>query len=170
MQVPINATQSEAALPLDDAGRLGLIGENLLQRAQHAEAAAAFEQAEALAPRNFRHFASLAYCYLRLNQAEIALRVCNRGSEVLPDCRDLLCGVAFTAAEVLLLSLARDLDGSRLLAACDELPAAYANCTVVRAFRAIALSRVGRTEDARRLVDLDKYVAQIAFTPPKEFG
>jgi hypothetical protein len=41
---------------------------------------------------------------------------------------------------------------------------------VVRAFRAIALSRVGRTEDARRLVDLDKYVAQIAFTPPKEFG
>jgi hypothetical protein len=64
----------------------------------------------------------------------------------------------------------RQPDGSRLLALCDEFPPAYANCTVVRGFRAIASSRVGRTDEARRLVDLDRHVARVSFEPPDEFG
>jgi hypothetical protein len=77
---------------------------------------------------------------------------------------------AYTAAESLLLPLLSDPDGTHLLAACEELPAAYANCTVVRGFRAIALSRLGRTEEAKMLVDLDRYVGQFSFEPPVEFG
>src|SRR5271170_6389485 len=185
----------------DDAGRLCLLGEDLLRLAKYDEAAAAFEKAAKLdparfGPGEFRNFVNLAFCYLGLNQPDAALRVCERGSAVVPDNSDLhrLRGdalarldrgaeardaywqaiassrYAFTAAESLLLPLASDPGGSRLLALCDRMPPAYANSTVVRAFRAIGLSRVGRTDEARKLVDLDKHVAQVAFKPPEEFG
>jgi hypothetical protein len=40
----------------------------------------------------------------------------------------------------------------------------------VRGYRAIALSRVGRLDEARNLVDLERYPARFAFEPPAEFG
>ncbi len=77
---------------------------------------------------------------------------------------------AFEAVESLLLPLASDPNEARLLTFCDQLPSGYANSTVVRGYRAIALSRVGRTDEARALVDLDRCVARISFEPPREFG
>jgi tetratricopeptide (TPR) repeat protein len=203
--------QSPAKVPLDvylvlqresaarrpqDAGRHAQLGGILLQLAKYGEAAAAFEQAERLRPSDFRHFVDLAECYLSLGRPDAALRVCERGNEIIPNCSKLhdSCGVAlqklnrsaeahqaflnavassrhaFAAAESLLSPLASNSDGSRLLALCDELPEAYANCTVVRGFRAIGLSRVGRKDEARKLVDLVRHVAQITFEPPEEFG
>jgi Putative 2OG-Fe(II) oxygenase/Tetratricopeptide repeat len=170
--------------PRGDAERVVQIGQILLQRAKYGEAAAAFERAETLGPADFRQFVNLAFCYLCLGRADTALRVCERGNTVMPDNSDLhrlrgdaldrlnrkadareayrraiaLSPYAFTAAENLLLPL------------CDALPPDYANCTLVRGFRAIGLSRVGRTDEASKLVDLDKHVAQFRFKPPDEFG
>jgi len=187
----------EAAEPYSrDAGQLARLGETLLRHEKCNEAATAFEGAEQLSPGEFRNFVSFAHCYLSLGRPEAALRVCERGGHVMPDSSDLhllrgdalellnrgaeardafekavaTSDHAFTAAERLLSPLASDSSGARLLALCDELPPAYANCTVVRGFRAIGLSQVGRIGEANQLVDLDKHVTQIAFRPPTEFG
>ena len=78
---------------------------------------------------------------------------------------------AFEAAERLLSPLASDPDGGdRLLALCEEFPSSYSNSTIVRGYRAIALSRVGRVDEARILVDLETYPARTTFEPPAEFG
>jgi hypothetical protein len=77
---------------------------------------------------------------------------------------------AFAAAECLLSPLASDPDGARLLTLCEEFPSTYSNCTVVRGYRAIALSRVGRVDEARSLVDLERYPARAMFEPPAGFG
>ena len=78
---------------------------------------------------------------------------------------------AFEAAERLLSPLASDPDGGdRLLALCEEFPSSYSNSTIVRGYRAIALSRVGRVDEARILVDLERYPARTTFEPPAEFG
>ena len=37
-------------------------------------------------------------------------------------------------------------------------------------YRGIALSRVGRLDEARSLVDLERYPARVTFEPPAEFG
>jgi tetratricopeptide (TPR) repeat protein len=185
-----------AAVPPDDeAGRLTKLGDDLLRCGKHGEAAAAFERAETLG--GFRQFANFAFCYLALGRPDAALAVCDRGLAGAPgDSSDLqrlrgdalallerkaeardayrravaASDYAYTAAESLLLPLVPCPDGARLLAACDELPTAYSNCTVVRGFRAIALSRLGRTEEAKRLVDPDRHVGQFGFEPPTEFG
>lgn len=188
--------QSAAAPVSQGAEQLVRHAQELLARAKYGEAAATFEQAEQLEPGAFRHFVNLAFCYVTLGRPEAALRVCARGSEVMPADSDLhrlrgdalklldraaeasaaywqavaASDYAYTAAESLLLPLLSDPDGSRLLALCDKFPAAYANCTLVRGCRAIALSRVGRTDEARRLVDLDRHVARVPFEPPQEFG
>jgi Tfp pilus assembly protein PilF len=81
--------QASAALGSQDAARLTQLGEELLRRAKYSEAAAAFEQAERLAPDRFRHFVNLAFCYVTLVQPDAALRVCERGSEVMPEESDL---------------------------------------------------------------------------------
>jgi tetratricopeptide (TPR) repeat protein len=179
-----------------DAVRQAQLGEILLMLAKYGEAATAFERAEELGHSEFRHFADLASAYLVLGRPDLALHVCERGKQFIPDCgnlhhmhglalrklgrraeahEELLKAIAssccaFEAAEALLMPLAPDPDGSRLLTLCGELPGAYANSTVVRGYRAIGLSRVGRSDEAKKLVDLDKHVAQFTFEPPAEFG
>ncbi|MDF7775262.1 putative 2OG-Fe(II) oxygenase [Sphingomonas sp. AOB5] len=66
--------------------------------------------------------------------------------------------------------LATDPDGARLLAYCDGLPPAMRDTAVTRAYRAIALSKLGRHEEAAVLVDLDRHVMRVAFDPPAAFG
>jgi len=179
-----------------DAARHATLGEIFLRVAKYSDAAAAFEQAEAIDPRNFRQFNALAECYVELDRPDAALQVCERGTKVMPDCfrlhtvhgkalrslgrhlearaaflRALSTGQdAFAAAECLLFPLASDPDGVRTLALCEEFPPSYANSTIVRGYRAIALSRVGRLDEAKCLVDLERYPAQITFEPPAEFG
>ena len=149
--------ESVARRPRDFARRAKL-GEILLQLAKFSDAAAAFEQAESLDPCNFRHFDRLAECYLSLDRPDAVLRVCERGIEIMPDSADLhtahgsalralgrhnearkafltalaLRPDAFDAAECLLLPLASDPDGARMLALCEEFPSSYANSTVMR--------------------------------------
>jgi tetratricopeptide (TPR) repeat protein len=186
-----------AAPPPSSAVRLLRVGEALLRQAKYREAAAAFEQAEADGGSGESgHFVNLAFCYLCLREPHNALRTCERAIRRMPQNSDLyrlhgdasrllgretearaafmralvLSDYAFTAAESLLLPLVAEPDGAGLLAVCEAMPPAYANCTVVRGFRAIALSRLGRTDDANALVDLDRYVMQTTFTPPEEFG
>jgi tetratricopeptide (TPR) repeat protein len=185
----------QGAAPADEATRLAKLGEDALRRGRYGEAAAAFERAEGLG--GFRQYANFAFCYLGLGRPDAAAAVCERGLADAPaDGSDLhrlrgdalaqlkrdaeareayrkavaASDYAYTAAEALLLPLVSDPDGARLLAACDALPAAYTNCTLVRGFRAIALSRLGRAEEAKALVDPHRHVGQFAFEPPAEFG
>jgi tetratricopeptide (TPR) repeat protein len=178
-----------------DPARHAKLGELLLQLAMYNDAAAALEQAEALCPGDFRHFAMLAKCYVRLDRPEAALQACERGS-MRQDCAEIqtvrgtalralgrhtearaaflgalaLSPDAFEAAESLLSPLAADPDGAQLLELCEQFPLAYANSTLVRGYSAIAFSRAGRVGEARRLVDLQNHPARVAFEPPAEFG
>jgi hypothetical protein len=179
-----------------DPARHAKLGDILFQLARYGDAVVALEQAEALGSGTFRQFERLARCYISLDRPDAASKVCERGYDVMPNCADLhtargialralgreteACAAfleavalscdAFEAAACLLLPLASDPDGSRLLALCEEFPSTYANSTVVRGYRAIALSRVGRLDEARNLVDLERYPTRTTFEPPAEFG
>jgi hypothetical protein len=162
----------------------------------YIDAAASFELSEKLDPGRFRYFGRLARCYLWLDRPEVVLQVCERWNALFPRSADLyflrglalrklgqlkeghnallnaitLSPRAFEAVESLLLPLAAHKDATRLLALCDELPDVYASSTVMRGYRAIGLSRVGRTDEARTLMDLERQVAQVRFEPPAGFG
>jgi tetratricopeptide (TPR) repeat protein len=199
-QIPVDVLlrlqhASIARRPHDPAQYAGL-GEILYRLAKYEEAAVAFRRAEALCPGDFRDFDRLARCYYQLNRPEAVLEVCDRGSEIVSNCSDVqflrgaalralgrhkeartamlraleLSPHAYEAAECLLLSMASESDGARLLALCDEFPSSYSNATVVRGYRAIALSRLGKRDEACNLVDLAKYPARVRFDPPSEFG
>jgi tetratricopeptide (TPR) repeat protein len=196
LDVHLRLQRESVARRPHDAARYASLGEILLRLSKYGDAAAAFEQAKALSPRNFHHFDRLAKCYDLLDRPDAVLEVCDRGAEVMPYCSDLqflrgtalralgqhtearaallralaLSHYAFEAAECLMLPLASDPDGARLLALCESFPSNYANSTVVRGYRAIALSRVGRLKEARSLVDLERCPARITFEPPAEFG
>jgi tetratricopeptide (TPR) repeat protein len=179
-----------------EAARYAKLGNIFTAFEKYADAATAFAQAEALDSSNFRQFDRLARCYIALKQPDAAFAVCERGYAVMSNsaefhtirgialralgrdteaCASFLQALAlsrdsFVAAESLLSPLASDSDGGRLLALCEEVPSTYANCTVVRGYRALALSRVGRVDEARNLVDLERHPARITFEPPAEFG
>jgi hypothetical protein len=76
----------------------------------------------------------------------------------------------FPTLRALLTPLARQPDGAELLDFCDALPQPCRHTALVRAHRAIALSRLGRTREALQIVDLDRYVARVTFDPPSQFG
>jgi len=188
--------RQSAALHPDDAERQADLGETLWKLDILSDAAAAFEKVELLDPATFRYFGRLARCYVFLDRPNDALQVCERWNEVLPKSADLhfvrglalrklgrreeardaflrataLSPSAFEAVECLMIPVASLPDGSKLLALCDELPVIYANSTVVRGYRAIGLSRVGRADEARAIMDLENYVAQVEFEPPPGFG
>lgn len=131
-------------------------------------------------------WAMLSESYLRSGDAAAALAACDRGDAVGRDgaalaiCRGKALAALDRTSEAraafrhavalgddrfrglfnLLAPLARLDDGGPLLAACEALPLHLANGTVARANRAIALSRLGRRDAARALVDLDRHVVQ----------
>ena len=197
LDVQLRFQRESVALRPNEAARHAKLGNILMALEKYADAVAAFENAEALYSINFRQFDSLARCYIAINRPHAAFEVCERGSELMPNRAQLhtLRGIAlrelsrerearqaflealalspdaFEAAERLLSPLASDPDGGdQLLALCDEFPPTYANCTVVRGYRAVALSRVGRVDEASSLVDLERYPARATFEPPAEFG
>lgn len=180
-----------------DSEKLARLGDVLLRLGQFDEAAKAFTRARAPDGASLREF-SLARCYFMLGRAKDALQICDRAlaagshSNIASfhhlrgaalrdlrrrdDSRDAFYAAmrtspsAYESAAALLQGLARDPDDNALLAFCDTLAPGYANCTVVRGFRAIGLDRAGRIGEARKLVDLERHVWQVPFDPAPEFG
>ena len=159
------------------------------------DATDAYEAAARESPDDFRSWPKLAKCYVELGRAEAALEACRhgeargrsaqlhfqKGRALLKLQRPAAAQDAFLAAvksgvphfpalRALLTPLARQPDGAELLFFCDALPQPCGHTALVRAHRAIALSRLGRAEEALQIVDLDRYVTRVAFVPPAQFG
>jgi hypothetical protein len=160
-----------------------------------SEGAEAYEAATRQAPDDFVAGPKLAKCYVELDRPEAALAACRnaeahgasaelhfqRGRALvklgrLADARDAFWsavksnGTHIRALRALLAPMAREPDGAELLDFCDALPQSAKDTALVRAHRAIALSRVGRIAEALQIVDLDRHVARVPFVPPAQFG
>jgi Putative 2OG-Fe(II) oxygenase/Tetratricopeptide repeat len=171
------------------------LGAALASCGRLGEAVDAYETAARQAPDEFVAGPKLAKCYVELDRPEAALDACRRGEargssadlhfqkgraltklRRLADARDAFWsavkanGTHIPALRALLAPMAREPDGAELLVFCDALPQSYKDTALVRAHRAIALSRIGRLAEALQLVDLDRHVARVAFDPPEQFG
>ena len=172
--------------------RLGDIFENSRLFGDGAEA---YETAARQAAEDFAAWPKLANCYVELDRPEAALDACRRGEAQGPsaelhfqkgralfklrrpaDARDAFWsavksnGTHIPALRALLAPMAREPDGAELLDFCDALPRSSRDTALVRAHRAIALSRIGRIAEALQIVDLDRHVARVPFDPPAQFG
>jgi tetratricopeptide (TPR) repeat protein len=171
------------------------LGEIFEKSRLFGDGADAYEAAARQAPEDFAAWPKLANCYVELDRPEAALDVCRRGEGRGPsaelhfqrgralsklrrpaDARDAFWsavksnGIHIPALRALLAPMAREPDGAELLVFCDALPQSYKDTALVRAHRAIALSRIGRIAEALQIVDLDRHVARIPFDPPAQFG
>lgn len=170
------------------------MGDVYAASASFAEAVRSYEQALEYDPRGFEAWAALIHCHLKLGRIAVALDLCDRNPR--PDdavwlrqrglallrlrrvaegraelARAIELGDAqLGALRVLLTSLARSADGGALLATCDRLDDRYRDTAGARGFRALALSLLGRVEEARQIVDLDRCVMRVPIEPPAEFG
>ena len=155
----------------------------------------AYETAAQKACDGFQAWPQLAKCYLETDRPEAALEACRRGERHRPsaelhfqrgraflrlrrftDAKRAFTsaiktgGVHFPALKMLLAPLAKNPHGVELLDFCDALPQSYRKTALVRAHRAIALSRIGRTEEALQIVDLDRHFGRVPFVPPARYG
>jgi tetratricopeptide (TPR) repeat protein len=171
------------------------LGAALASCGRLGEAVDAYETAARQAPDEFVAGPKLAKYYVELDRPEAALDACRRGeargssAELhfqkgralfklgrLAAARDAFWsavksnGTHIPALRALLAPMAREPDGAELLDFCDALPQSSKDTALVRAHRAIALSRVGRIAEALQIVDLDRHVARVAFDPPAQFG
>lgn len=195
LSVELDLAQRAAdARPGDPAVRLRLA--DVLFRNNHfGEAAALYATERARAPDSFTAWAAFAASCAETGALEDALALCRRAEAAGPDpalssLRALVLdrlgrhdearaarleSVRLDSRRKLELAelfapLARDRDGGRLLAFCDELPDIHRGGALDRAHRAIAYSRLGRHDEACALMDPDRHVAVVAFTPPPEFA
>lgn len=169
------------------------VGRQLRRLNRLDEALAAFEIALNGDPEGFRCWSELADTLARLRRYDEALAVVDRGEAIrgpratLAFRRGVILQKIGRVAEArerytatlaygpnepgaltaLLETFLTEPDGALVLAALDALPEAYRAATPVRAARAVALSRLGRAEEARELIDLDAHVARIRFDPPE---
>jgi tetratricopeptide (TPR) repeat protein len=171
------------------------LGEIFEKSRLFGDGADAYEAAARQAPEDFAAWPRLANCYVELDRPEAALDACRRGEARGPsaelhfqrgralfklrrpaDARDAFRsavksnGTHIPALRALLAPMAREPDGAELLDFCDALPQSSKDTALVRAHRAIALSRVGRIAEALQIVDLDRHVARVPFDPPAQFG
>ena len=194
--VNISLLRRAVALRPDDIQMQAALGRALKVGGDHASAVVAFERAARQDRATFSDHADLVTCYVHLKRPEEALDAFRRGLDRGEPSSELhnqagrayrligrhedafasfvraieLSDRAYFALESALGPMAKEPDGGRLLDFCDSLPPHYARCSVALAFRAIALSRVGRHVEARELVDIDRHVVRIPFEPPAEFG
>jgi len=170
----------------------GQLGRLLNDDDRAEDAVEAYEQSRRLDPVNFADWRSLIDNYVKSGRPQDALNL--SAPETTPGL-DLAHGVALLAlgdaaagqaallravaradssSEValhrLLNAMCTDEDGGPTLDLCHRLPDSLRRSTIVRAYGAIALSRTGRTDDARRLVDLERHVLRVPFAPPASFG
>jgi Putative 2OG-Fe(II) oxygenase len=170
------------------------LGKEFMKCNMFRDAVDSYEFAAAQAPDDFVAWASLARGYLELDRPEAALDACRRGeAQGLSAAMLFQRGRAFhklarrddaeaayllaiktsthlDALRALLQFMAQEPDGRRLLNFCEALPQPYKDEALVRANRAIALSRVGRADEALQIVDLHRHVARVPFVPPPQFG
>jgi Putative 2OG-Fe(II) oxygenase len=171
------------------------LGAALATCGRFGDAVDAYEIVARQAPYDLRDWPTLARCYLELDRPEAALDACRRGEAQAPfaeiqfqrgralsrlrrvvDARDAFLLVIkasdthFGALKALLAPLTREPNGSELLDFCDALPRYYKDTALVRAHRAIALSRIGHVKEALQIVNLQRYVVRIPFVPPSQFS
>jgi tetratricopeptide (TPR) repeat protein len=176
------------------------LGDALLESSDFSGAAESYEVAARQSPRDFNTWPNLAGCYLRLNSPDAALDACSRGEANGPtaaihfvranafllqrrgeDARAALLAAIepgdhhinwtqLAALTTLLTPMARQQEGGKLLDFCDSLATVYRDTALVRAHKAIGLSRVGRVDEASEIMDIYRDVIQIPFEPPSEYG
>jgi tetratricopeptide (TPR) repeat protein len=170
------------------------LAEAFMRCGRFSDAADAYEIAARQALGDFLAWPKLAMCYLELDRPEDALDTCRRGESPEPsaaiqfqrgcalrklgrlgEAQDaflsaITINTHLDALKALLKPLAQQSDGRELLDFCDALPRSYQGDPLVLANRAIALSRLGRTEEALQIVDLDRHVARTSFAPPAQFA
>jgi hypothetical protein len=76
----------------------------------------------------------------------------------------------FPALDELLILLARSADGNALLDVINAQPSHRAATALARAFKGIALERLGRHDEACAIMNLEACVKRVAFVPPASFG
>jgi uncharacterized protein (TIGR02466 family) len=81
---------------------------------------------------------------------------------------DALAGAPPAAGAI--MTQARRLDSAGLLAFCEARLLEEPASTAGKFFKAFALARLGRTEEARAVLSLDKYVVIYDLPPPTEYG
>ena len=168
------------------------LGELLAVEGRPGESIEAYAQALRTDPSELSSWSGMVRGYVQAGRAEAALAVAApsdapgldqaRGDAFLqlgeiPRGEAALRAAIFhddlysrAALRRLLELMALNEDGAPTLALCDALPDRLSRTAYARAFRAIALSRVGRTAEARRLVDLERHVVRLPFSPPPETG
>lgn len=188
--------QTLAKRPANSALRARL-GDEYIRCRRYGDALTAYELAAEQSPRDFVQWSKLAMCYLELGDPVGTLKVCNRSenyaTEVSADIEfqrgralrrlgrygeaseaflSALHGRGrhFEALEQLLAPLAMEPNGDQLLRFCETLPPLYRNGALALANRAIALSRLGRTDEALQIVNLERHVARVQFVPGAQFG
>jgi tetratricopeptide (TPR) repeat protein len=180
----------------NDPELLAALGDAYAALGDLRAAAEAFERSLAQELANRAAWIMLAQCHIERGEAEAALDACARSERALPTSEEIAfhrghalsmlgrkeeARAAFMSAiagddrrlnamHALLSPLASDPDPSALLAFCDALEPRYQNTAIVRAHRAIAFSRLGRTGEALALVDVDRHVVQMTFDPPAAFN
>lgn len=173
------------------ADRYGELGRALSLCGDHAGGAEAYEAALRLEPQSIPFWYGLAKAHLDRDDYDAVLAVCDRsgspsprlqylrgralsrlerGAEARTVLRAAVAGGSLSALQELLRLLAREEDATGLLALCDTAQPDHAATALVRAYRAIALCRAGRRDEAARLVDLERHVLREPISPPPQFG
>ncbi|WP_374139490.1 putative 2OG-Fe(II) oxygenase [Sphingomonas sp.] len=76
----------------------------------------------------------------------------------------------FPALDELLILLAKSTDGTALLDTINAQPSHRAATALARAFKGIALERLGRHDEACAIMNLEACIKRVAFVPPAPFA
>lgn len=171
-----------------------LLGEELRNDERHAEALEQFLAALAIDSRTAQGWAGAAACLRKLGRQADVLALCDGGwagdesgryyergralvrlGRIAEGREDLRHAARHEyprifALRALLESLSRSAEGAEMLALCDGLDPPQQALALVRGYRAAALSMLGRVDEARALVDLERCVLRYRFEPPAELG
>jgi tetratricopeptide (TPR) repeat protein len=175
--------------------RLLALGDAFLAARAFDGALVAYKGALYLDPDGFERWAGFAEACCQCRHPREAIAACERGLRVADDgTLHLLQGLALRQLgregeavaqleralalgprahqplKALLRPLAAKGDAASLLAYCDRLAARHHRNPLVIGYRALALSQLGRTRDARALVDLERHVAWKPLDPPPGYA
>lgn len=178
----------------DDARLRAIRGKALSEAKRYAEALESFQAAIALGPDLRPAWSGMARCLYKLRRPEAVLALVEAGwggnemdaayhrGRALIAMREVAAGqdslrrvvhttdVRDDALRALLDSFARCGSGDEIIALQDRLDDRRRRTSLARAYRAVALSMLGRTDEANAIVDLDRCVRRYRFDPPSALG